>query len=409
MRAWRMRILVSTWMAYAGLYFCRKAFYVLKGTLADELGFTVAELAEIGTAYLLAYAIGQFVAAGLGPRTGARLLLLTGIATSLTTNIVFGLASSYWTFFGFMVVNGFAQATGWSSVVGTIGHWTRRRERGWIMGLWGTCYQLGGVLAKGWAGFWLASQGWRGAFFAASSVLLVVWFVVLFHQRNKPEDVGLEPLQDPEVPAKESGRSEWTRQLVSTVMLVGAFYFGVKFVRYALWSWTPFFLQKNFGLAGDEAAYLSTVFDLSGFLGVVVAGFVSDRLFESRRAKVAFFMLVGMVASCALMYTLGAVAVGWFAVTLGFVGFTLYGPDSLMSGAGAIDVGAPRTAIAAAGIINGMGSVGAVVQEMLVAHTYTAGNGALGPVFALLLAASSLSLLALAAVLWRNRLGLSAL
>jgi sugar phosphate permease len=27
LRTWRARILVSTWLAYAGFYFCRKAFY----------------------------------------------------------------------------------------------------------------------------------------------------------------------------------------------------------------------------------------------------------------------------------------------------------------------------------------------------------------------------------------------
>ena len=32
------------------------------------------------------------------------------------------------------------------------------------MGLWGTCYQLGGVAANMWAAFWLARRGTKGPF-----------------------------------------------------------------------------------------------------------------------------------------------------------------------------------------------------------------------------------------------------
>ena len=72
MRMWRRRILFSTWMAYAGLYFCRKPFYLAKKTLATDLDLTVAELGEAGLAYLICYTIGQYLTAGLGHRFGAR-------------------------------------------------------------------------------------------------------------------------------------------------------------------------------------------------------------------------------------------------------------------------------------------------------------------------------------------------
>jgi sugar phosphate permease len=40
----------------------------------------------------------------------------------------------------------------------------------------------------------------------------------------------------------------------------------------------------------------------------------------------------------------------------------LFGPDSLVSGAAAQDLGGPDASATAAGIINGMGSVGAIAQ-----------------------------------------------
>ncbi len=441
LRAWRMRILASTWMAYAGLYFCRKPFYVAKKTLAEDLNLDVSQLGEIGTAYLIAYTIGQFMSAGLGQKRGARIVLLTGMAVSIGCNVAFAFANNYWTLFTFMFVNGLAQATGWPSVVGTIGRWTKRSERGTIMGFWGTCYQLGGVAATSWAGFWLVRTGVKGAFLAASMALFIAWIAVYFWQRNSPEDVGLPKIEDPADTAAEAAETEtgtnhlWTRPLIINLALIGTCYFGIKFIRYALWSWTPFLLETHFGLEVDDAAYLSTLFDLCGFAGVVVAGVVSDRLFNGKRTLPSFIMLLGMMLGCAALGWFGSTSLFLFGACIGFIGFMLFGPDSLLSGAGAIDLGSPRIAVAVAGIINGTGSLGAVVQDLVVSRlldpgsemgaAFTAVWGASGagvqdlvvalmegaekadmaPVFAVLWGASALSTLALFIMLIRARRG----
>jgi OPA family sugar phosphate sensor protein UhpC-like MFS transporter len=260
----------------------------------------------------------------------------------------------------------------------------------------------------------LGRSGWRASFFAASAVLLGAWLLVLFFQRNRPEDVGLE-LDDDDSPGTEGldqaaqraeDRAIWTRDVVVTVVLVGTIYFGIKFVRYALWSWAPYFLSEKFLLSGENAGYVSTVFDVAGFLGVVAAGMASDRLNQGRRAGVAFVMLLGVGVSCGMLVVFGAQSATAFAICMGFVGFMLYGPDSLMSGAAAIEVGSRRTALLAAGIVNGMGSVGAVAQELLVGHMFS-NKADVTPIFVTLFVAALASIAGMAVILWRNRRGQS--
>lgn len=407
-RWWRNANLASTWIAYAGFYFGRKAFYAVK----DDLGFDNITLGHIGTAYLVSYALGQYLVAALGPRLGPRILLLVGMAISVASNVVFGFANGAWTFAAFMAVNGLAQASGWSACVGTLGNWTTRRERGTLMGFWSTCYQLGGVAATTWAGLWLMQAGWRGAFFAGAAVLMLAWVVVLLFQRNEPADCDLPAVvDDVELDADgavvEQAQSGWTRQAVVTVALVGVAYFGIKLTRYAIWSWSPLLLRQVYGQAGDDAAYLSTVFDVGGFLGVIVAGIVSDRLFAGRRAQLSMYLLMGMVGANVMLYYAGPHSMIWFVSSMALIGFTLYGPDSLLSGAGAIEIGSRRTAVTAAAIINGTGQLGAVVQEQLVPRLYDESTGDLTPVFLMLVIAALTSLLAVGIVLWRNRRGLS--
>jgi len=240
----------------------------------------------------------------------------------------------------------------------------------------------------------------------ASGALFLCMIVVALWQRNRPEDVGLPPVEEIEEAATgDNGASLWTRELLTNLALVGIFYFGIKFIRYALWSWTPFLLENNFDLAVDDAGYLSTIFDLAGFAGVVVAGIVSDRFFRGGRTMPAFVMVLGMMAGCAALGLVGGTSLVLFGICLGVIGFMLFGPDSLLSGAGAIEVGSPRLAVATAGIINGMGSCGAVVQELLVSRLYENSAGSTGPVFAVLWGASLISIVALVILLVRGRRG----
>ena len=59
-------VFVVTWLAYATSYLGRKGFSVAKVRIAAQLGLSDGALAAVDTAYLIAYAVGQFVSGALG-------------------------------------------------------------------------------------------------------------------------------------------------------------------------------------------------------------------------------------------------------------------------------------------------------------------------------------------------------
>jgi OPA family glycerol-3-phosphate transporter-like MFS transporter len=339
---------------------------------------------------------------------------------------VFGFANSWWTFAAFLALNGLAQSSGWSGNVATMSAWFHRKERGRVMGFWATNFQVGGVVANAVAAWALGEWGFRWSFLTGSVLLLGAWAFFAFNQRNSPADVGLPPLEDPdavEVSPAPSGAQGSTQggapagsapsrpeaaqlpmAIAINIGLMGVFYFFVKFIRYAIWSWAPLLLKENYGIASDDAGYLSTTFDVCGIFGVIALGWISDKVFAGRRAKASFFFLLGMVASCVMLYVLGPTSIVLFAVSLGLIGFCLYGPDAIMTSAGAMDVtGRWRGAAVAAGVINGMGSIGSMVQELLLPKVLK-GQG-VGAVFAVMLASSVCACFCLALLLWRNKRG----
>ncbi|MDB4963766.1 MAG: hypothetical protein JWP01_3765 [Myxococcales bacterium] len=418
-QAWRAKVFASTWLSYVGFYFCRKPFTAAKSAIQHESGWDATTLANIYAAYLVSYAIGQFVASQMGTRLGPRRNVLLGMGLSIACTLAMGLTLDPWLWAGLIAVNGLAQATGWSGNIGAMAGWFHKQERGRVMGLWSTNFTTG-ALTSAWALGWVLSMHdqhmpapWRWCFFAGSIVLGAIWIQFYFLQRNRPEDVGLPPIDDPSTAVDESKEPEpamegfmgLSRSSWINLLLVSGFYFFAKFVRYAVWSWATYFLIRNYKLPDSQANYYSTAFELGGLPGVFITGWLSDKYFKSKRAGVALIMMIGMTLATGALMMFGSSGVWPFTILLFLVGFTLYGPDALLSGAGAIDVGGRHRATFAAAVISGFGSSGPVVQELVIARMYDSKSGELGPIFALLFASAAAATLFCAALVWRNRRG----
>jgi sugar phosphate permease len=381
-RAWRWKILIATYFGYAGFYLVRKVFSLCKTTLVEDYGIGYEQVANIWTAYLIAYMVGQFICSYIGRRWGPRVLLLGGLGISIAINGVFGFANSYATFLGFMAFNGLAQAAGWPGSVGGIAEWLRKKERGTIMGIWSTNYLVGNILVKSIGGMLLlhysetqgGRYGVRYAFLGCTLLAFAIWWLLFFWQRDKPQDVGLEPIVDHHGPSESSVKASVAEQVTFSdylqlilnpiVPLMGISYFCIKFLRYALDSWLPTFLDLQ-GMDVGRASYYSSIFDWMGLIGAIAAGFALDRVFRGRWDRLCWVMGIGMIVGYLAVIQFGADPIA-LAVCFGFVGFMLYGPDTLLCGAAAVIVAGERNAVAVAGLINGLGSIGPVIQEQVI-------------------------------------------
>ena len=158
-------------------------------------------------------------------------------------------------------------------------------------------------------------------------------------------------------------------------------------------------LEESFAnIDTATAGHLSTVFDWVGFLGVIAGGYASDKIFRSHRTPVIFIMSVGTFISTLLLYMVGGTQLWLFVLLLGVIGFMMMGPDSLLSGTAAMDVSSKEKAVVATGIINGLGSIGPVIQELVIGYLKT--NHGQSAVFLLLVIMAGTSVVGCGA-LWR--------
>jgi OPA family glycerol-3-phosphate transporter-like MFS transporter len=377
---WRWTIFGVTWLAYAGFYLTRKAFSVAKNELKKPqvLGLTKVQMSEMDGAYSAAYAIGQFFWGTLGDRFGTRRVVLFGMMASILTAAIMGMLNAPWWMGVMFALQGLWQASGWAPLGKNMGEFFSQRERGGIMGFWFTNYALGGFLASIIAGYAAKTHGWRYAFFVPAGLLALIWLLFLVFQRNRPEDVGLPPIEQYhgeseaviDIRDKAGVEKEGTWHGVSTVLrngmvwYLGAVYFLVKPTRYLLLFWSPVYIADRLGTDTLQSGWLSSLFDLAGPVGTLVGGITSDRIFQSKRMPVsvlALFCLAAlMVVFPFIPLSRAGMGIGMFAM-----GFLVYIPDSLVSGTAAIDFGTKKGASTANGVINGMGSVGQMLGVLL--------------------------------------------
>ncbi len=434
---WRARIFVLTWVCYAAYYLTRKNYAVALPEIIKEFGWSKSDVGIVVTAYLASYAVGQFVNGVLGDRLGARRLIALGFGLTAAMSIGLGMSGTIFMMTAFYGINGLAQSTGWPSVNKVMASWYPPEVRGRVMGWWGTNYAVGSALASGVSAFVMDQLGWRAAFYIPAAMSIGVGGLIVLLIRNKPEDVGL-PFRDPVIDgapvtdgapvidgdganAEEPAQTEQeqprssdppvqddakagfaqTMKLITDwrISVLGAAYFGIKFVRYAIDFWLPLYFVEQLSLGSAKAGYLMAVFPLAGIAGPIFGGWLSDRIFDARRGPPSVLMMLGMCGCLLLLRNVGADPT-MLAVALFGIGFFLYGPDMLLSGTAAQDFGGRDGAATAAGFVNGCGSIGAAVQGMAVpmlAETY-----GWDAVFVSFIAVS-LACAAIAALLWREK------
>ncbi|MER7394327.1 MFS transporter [Streptomyces sp. NPDC000151] len=384
MTRWRRRIFAVTWLAYAGFYFVRQAFSVAKlGILDDPLVsgvLTEQVLGVLDAVYLAAYAAGQFLWGMWADRFGPRVVVAGGMVGAVLAACAMGVSSAVLVFGGAMVLQGLAQSTGWAPLCKNMGSFFTVRERGRVLGIWSSNYAFGGLAAPPFLGWWAYEvfDSWHAAFLAGAATLAVVLVLFLVFQRNTPQDVGLpDPNRTEEESAAGDQASAAPRQPALVlykealrdrmVLTLGAAYFLLKPARYAILLWGPVIVSRRLPEVGNVGATLIPVaFGVAGVLAPILIGWVSDTVFRSRRVPPCVLALGLLTVVLALFMPLTATGnAAVMIAVLAVIGLAVYAADAMISCVAAVDFGSAGGAGTAAGLVNGCGSVGAILGGLL--------------------------------------------
>mmetsp|Transcript_41120 Transcript_41120/g.101430 ORF Transcript_41120/g.101430 Transcript_41120/m.101430 type:complete len:489 (+) Transcript_41120:164-1630(+) len=423
---YRTTVLIITFISYMMYHASRKPPSIVKSVLNPtseqrELGeegwapFNGPDgnrlLGQTDLAFLLAYSIGMFFSGHIGDSMDLRVFLTIGMIGSGFFIALFGMgygweqhSMSYYVMI--QILAGIFQSTGWPSVVSVMGNWFGKSKRGLIMGVWNAHTSIGNILGSLLAASALRYANWGWAFIINGVLCMLAGLLVYGFLVVAPEDAG-HPAPHGAVGggSGEGGSSKEDREnspseiqpvlegaqlrrkpqaagFVACLKIPGVITFSLclfftKLVAYTFLYWLPFYIERTeIGgqyLTAAKAGELSTLFDIGGVAGGILAGYVSDR-FNARSLTSAGFVYLSipvlwmyreygsssMTANIALMMLAGMLVNGPYALITTAVSADLGTHESLKGNARAL---ATVTAI-----IDGTGSLGAALGPMLTGY-----------------------------------------
>uniref|UniRef100_A0A4W6DH94 Glucose-6-phosphate exchanger SLC37A2 n=1 Tax=Lates calcarifer TaxID=8187 RepID=A0A4W6DH94_LATCA len=358
----------------------------------------------LDNSFLVAYAIGMFFSGIFGERLPLRYYLSAGMLMSGLFTALFGLGF-YWNihslgYYAFMqVMNGLVQTTGWPAVVACVGNWFGKGKRGFIMGVWNSHTSVGNILGSLIAGVFVSSA-WGMSFIVpgiiiASTGILCFFFLVeskfLFSQRlptpkqgralrhSDQESGEAEPLLqnaphtdrtvNSAISTDPPGVVEDHTEAISfcgALSIPGVVEFSLcllfaKLVSYTFLYWLPLYISNVAHFEAKEAGDMSTLFDVGGIVGGIMAGLVSD--YTGGRATTCCVMLIVAAPMVTIFPYIGMLLV---------CGGLVNGPYALITTAVSADLGTheslrgnSRALSTVTAIIDGTGSVGAALGPLL--------------------------------------------
>ncbi|KAJ0099568.1 hypothetical protein Patl1_19878 [Pistacia atlantica] len=447
-------VLILTFLAYASYHATRKTTSIVKSTLDPEasdvslkfipwrktylhepaenrkLSWKLGDgwapfngsdgtslLGELDVAFLSVYAFGMYFSGHLGDRLDLRIVLTVGmIGTGLFTSLFgvgyWGNIHSYYYYLIVQMLAGLFQSTGWPSVVAVVGKWFGKSKRGLIMGIWNAHTSVGNITGSLVASA-LLSYGWGWSFVVPGLMIAFLGLVVFFFLPVSPESVGAdreeedelhspkkigeevtEPLLRPETPVKEKAVGFIEAWKIPGVAPFALCLFFSKLVAYTFLYWLPFYITHTAidgkYLSSSAAGNLSTLFDVGGVVGGILAGHISDRL-DARAITAASFMYCAIPALF-FYRSYGNISLILNIVLMFITGMFVNGPYALITTAVSADLGThsslkgnSRALATVTAIIDGTGSIGAAIGPLITGYISATSWSA---VFTMLMAAA---------------------
>lgn len=382
----RWSVFISSTIGYSLFYVCRLSLSVVKKPMVDAGIVNESELGMIGSALFFAYAIGKLTNGFFADRSNIRRFMATGLLLTALINLALGFAIPFMLFAFLWGLNGWFQSMGAAPSVVALARWFSNKERGTYYGLWSASHNLGKAITFVVVAFFVSIAGWQWGFWGAGLIGLVGAVVVAIFLHDSPESCGLPSIADyknDHAVVSSKGKSVralqkevvknpfiWILALSSALMYIS---------RYSIESWGIYYLQAQKGYSNLEASSIISVSAVSGIVGTVISGFISDRFFHGSRNVPALIAGILNVVSLALFLFFPDGNVWADTLSMVISGFALGILITFLGGLMAVDIASKKASGAALGLIGIASYIGAGIQDLvsgfLIGANHTSFNG----------------------------------
>ena len=371
-RYWRIRTMYAMYIGYASFYLTRKSFTFVIPQMIQDLHFTKAQIGILGSVFYITYGISKFISGMLSDKSNPRYFMAVGLILTGIANIFFGFSSSLLCLTLFWLINALFQGWGWPPCARLLTHWYSQSERGIWWGIWNTSHNLGGALIP----IIVASSvlffaDWRAAMFVPGAITIITGFFLLNRLRGIPESQGLPTIEEYRNDhVEKTSKKELNLPIIKIffnyvfknkyIWLLASSYVLVYIVRTAVNDWGAVYLTEH-GYTLMKANSCMSFFEIGGFIGSLVAGWCSDKIFCGMRGQTNVLFSLGVVFLLVFFWLIPGNHFLLHSSLMFGIGFFIFGPQMLVGMAPA-ELTHREAAGTSTGFVGLFGYIGAAIS-----------------------------------------------
>ncbi|RZK00425.1 MAG: MFS transporter [Novosphingobium sp.] len=285
-------VLAMLLLVYVFNFVDRQILAILAGSIQRDLHLSDGQMGLLGgLAFALLYSTLGVPLAWLADRTSRSWVITVSLALWSGFTALCGFAQGFWHIFLARLGVGIGEAGGVAPSYALIADYFPAHRRAFALSVYSLGIPLGsaaGVLA---GGYIAAMVDWRAAFVAVglAGILVAPLFKLTVRDVPKPALTDAEPAPRFRVIAGTLARkpSFWLLSFgAATSSMLG---YGIAF-------WLPSLLQRSFGLSLVEVShFIGAMLLLGGVAGMLLGGWLGDRLGSGDRAFLAYLPAVAFV------------------------------------------------------------------------------------------------------------------
>lgn len=368
---WQWRTLIILIIGYALFYFVRKNFSIAMPALESELGITKTRLGLFLTLNGVIYGISRLVNGILSDRIkNKKRLMALGLLLSAIVNIAIGFIPTMNAFFsvldaegkatmGFIylmgslwLINGWVQGMGYPPCSSLMAHWIKPSQLATKQSIWNASHSIGAGLLALMIGAILGhytNAAWQWCFWVPAILAILGAAMIFFGLKNTPEDIGLPSVEeldnagkDKVEEKKEKESPEFTERVYKRcikemviqnpiIWILSVADFFVYIIRFTILDWGSTILTQYKGMDITLAASVVGIMEIvGGILGMLVAGWVTDKYFQGRAQRTSAVCTL-LAALCLLGFWFAPKDSAFLSILLIILSaFFIYGPQALL-------------------------------------------------------------------------------
>ena len=179
---------------------------------------------------------------------------------------------------------------------------------------------------------------WRWCFWLPGIIALIGALGIFVFLRDTPKSVGLPELENKTSALADDTNPEEYRRFVrkkvygnKLIWILAFANFFVYVVRFSVLDWGPKFLTEARDMSYAYAGWTVAIFEIFGIIGMLAAGWATDKWFGGRAHRTCVFCMLGTALFMTIFYLLpGDVHPLVLICVLAMAGFFIYGPQALI-------------------------------------------------------------------------------